>query len=267
MAPSSKRRPRILRNLVVEEVSAVDRGAGEGCAVLLRKRDNDEPYNKFAKIFGAKPRRTVGGYDPAIIRKYGRTDPRRNSVDDDSRHFSGDGVDGTDDDNNTCSTPQSGFARHLHEMADLIVEASGGQVTRPMALHWLLNDKRGRTIATSLHKQHDEQRKEQPTMTIMERITKAGLDPISVCKTIATERRAYSITEHELTELIQKYASANRLPGESAASAFARVFSADNDEGLAFRKAIQIAKGASLEPLMVGGAAAQAGSYCCLWQR
>lgn len=92
-------------------------------------------------------------------------------------------------------------------------------------------------------------------MSTAERL--ARLDPVSVAKCIVDENKSFSITEEQLFGEIQKYASANRLPGESAAQAFSRVFSADNDEGLAFRKAVAVCKGATLEPLMVGGAAAQ----------
>jgi hypothetical protein len=59
-------------------------------------------------------------------------------------------------------------------------------------------------------------------MTITEQVAKAGLDPLSVCKTIAGEGRSYSLTEYELTALIQKHASANRLPNESPAAALPR---------------------------------------------
>jgi hypothetical protein len=58
-------------------------------------------------------------------------------------------------------------------------------------------------------------------------------------------------SDFELTELIQKKADRERLPGESWAKAFARIFSANDDDGIALRRAIAIAKAAPfawLEP-------------------
>ena len=259
---SKPRKVRILRDLEIDEVSSCRVGANPGARVAIMKRDDDQRYNKFAKIFGAKPRRSFGGYDPAAIRKDLKPPPRdddaarfQNATDDDAA--AAQTADANNDTSTASSTQQIDAVRGL---ADMVITASGGKINLAQALAYLLHSPHGQSlIRRTLFKQHDEQRKEQPTMSITEQVRKAGLDPISVCKTIASEGKAYSITEHELTELIQKHASANRLLGESAASAFARVFTADDDTGLTFRKAIQIAKGvASLEPLMVGGAAAQA---------
>lgn len=61
--------------------------------------------------------------------------------------------------------------------------------------------------------------------------------------------RSYSLSEIELTELIQMKADRERLAGESRAKAFARVFSATDDEGIALRKAIAIAKAAPFPAL------------------
>lgn len=48
--------PRVLTNLRIDEVSSVDRGAGEGVKIMLMKREGTEPMSKigsmFAKVFG-----------------------------------------------------------------------------------------------------------------------------------------------------------------------------------------------------------------------
>jgi hypothetical protein len=48
------------------------------------------------------------------------------------------------------------------------------------------------------------------------------------------------------TAIIQKFASNNRLPNESAAQAFVRIFSEDSPQGLAIRKCWLLSKGQSI---------------------
>jgi hypothetical protein len=64
-----KRKPvRLLTNLKISEVSAVDRGAGEGCHVLMRKRDGKPDYEAFfGRIFGVK-KRHMDGYPPELCK-------------------------------------------------------------------------------------------------------------------------------------------------------------------------------------------------------
>jgi hypothetical protein len=52
-----------------------------------------------------------------------------------------------------------------------------------------------------------------------------------------------SLGEHGFTRVIQKYADTVRLPNETSAQAFNRVFTSDDAEGQAIRKCWQIAKG------------------------
>ena len=42
--------PRLLRNLRIDEISSVDRGAGEGCRIMLYKRDNGDAVLKHDNI-------------------------------------------------------------------------------------------------------------------------------------------------------------------------------------------------------------------------
>jgi hypothetical protein len=76
-----------------------------------------------------------------------------------------------------------------------------------------------------------------------------------VCKMIVMENSSHGITEHELTELIDKEAQTTRKAGERPEAAFARFYSAP--ENVELRKAIQIAKSfprlLDLEPTQVGG--------------
>jgi len=52
--------------------------------------------------------------------------------------------------------------------------------------------------------------------------------------------------EHGYTTLIQKFASNNKLPNETAAQAFVRIFSEDTPQGLAIRKCWLLSKGQSI---------------------
>jgi hypothetical protein len=66
---------------------------------------------------------------------------------------------------------------------------------------------------------------------------------VEVCKKLGDGDPTIIVpSEAELTEHIMKYAGAHRLPGESQAAAFNRIFNAQDDEGLALRKAVQVAK-------------------------
>jgi hypothetical protein len=67
---------------------------------------------------------------------------------------------------------------------------------------------------------------------------------VEVCKRLGDGDPTIIVpSETELFGHIQKYASDHRLSGESPAAAFARIFSASDDTGLALRKAVQVAKG------------------------
>jgi hypothetical protein len=50
-------------------------------------------------------------------------------------------------------------------------------------------------------------------------------------------------TEHALASAIKKQAAASRLPNESAAAAFSRIVCDPSDDGVALRKALQLARG------------------------
>jgi hypothetical protein len=78
-----------------------------------------------------------------------------------------------------------------------------------------------------------------------------------VCKGIA-DAGSTSISEAEMTTLITAYAK-HLHPDMKPDAAFAKVFTANDETGIAFRQAVQIAKGLALVmPVYVGGDAALA---------
>ena len=113
-----RKKGRYLRNLRVDEISAVDRGANDGAKIVLWKRDDDVAPRRrsspdFATIFGAKP---------------------------------------TPRDADEKADPDHRASR----VADLIVEASDGKVDRPSALKFLLHTPNGAALLTRLSKQQEE---------------------------------------------------------------------------------------------------------------
>jgi hypothetical protein len=99
----------------------------------------------------------------------------------------------------------------------------------------------------------DDDEKEKEAMT---RKLKS-LDAIAICKQMVSEEHAFAMSEHELVNLIDGYAKAH-------GTSFVKMFEANNDTGLAIRKAVDIAKhagfgvsspylkAATLEPKQVG---------------
>jgi hypothetical protein len=66
---------------------------------------------------------------------------------------------------------------------------------------------------------------------------------VEVCKKLGDGDPSIIVpSEHELTAHIMKYASDHRLPGESQAAAFNRIYNEQTDDGLALRKAIAATK-------------------------
>jgi hypothetical protein len=216
--------PKVLTKLRIDEISSVDRGAGDGCKVVLYKRHDPERRKAFGYATPKSEPRSI--YHEIFARKRAPGDERRNRIRHLRRHIAdGGGVQPEETDTDTAAATDSGnMAAHISRMADLIVEAAQGSVTRDEALAWILTNRHGRAAAAHLTKH------EAPNM---DRMTK----------------NVRAMGEHAYTAIVQKYASGNRLPNETAAQAFTRVFTEDSDEGRAIRKFWQISKqGMPAEP-------------------
>jgi len=79
-----------------------------------------------------------------------------------------------------------------------------------------------------------------------------SLNPVAVAKAMVEDNSNHGISEAELVELISNH---DRQPNESAAKCFSRHYEAQDENGLALRKAVAIAKDMmmSIEPVFVGG--------------
>ena len=150
---------------------------------------------------------------------------------------------------NDTTNPSSAGAKHVSDLADLIVEASKNTISRADALAWLINNRHGRAFTVAYKR---EQRKEPPMPDTLQTLVK-DYGIAAVAKGIVDKGHAATISEHKFTAAVTDYAKAQALPGESSAKAFSRIFAGDDDVGLVLRKAHQIVKATmTLTPTYVG---------------
>jgi hypothetical protein len=112
-------------------------------------------------------------------------------------------------------------------------------LTRAEALHWLLHDPHGRALLRDSGADVDE---------LADHLCEASNKQKREANmnSIATLRKISALGEHHFAGVIQKHADSVRLPGETSAQAFARVFTADTEEGRAIRTLYQVAKQGSV---------------------
>ena len=150
----------------------------------------------------------------------------------------------------TTNVPTSSGAKHISDLADIIVEASKNKIDRAGALEWLINNRHGRSF-TQAYKR--EQGKESPMPDNLESLVK-DFGVVAVAKSIV-DRAHSTFTEEQFSKAIDDYAQRDRRPNETKEQAFSRVFCGNNDDALALRKAHQIVKNGAtmtLVPTYVG---------------
>jgi hypothetical protein len=236
--PPNRRKARVLTNLKISEVSSVDRGAGEGCRVVMRKRDGKPDYEAlFSKIFGVKKRIHDGYPMPDLRKNTDVSEPDISDEDDDAdetERLSRDAEDG-------------GIGSHR---AGSEGNAGGGSTDQLERAERAMKEKSMQT--------HSE---------LMSAVVKRyGI--VAFCKSV--EKGDVRVSEHELTRLISEAAQREN-------STFEKLFCAQDEQGVTLRKAINAARDAqfisrvttksvedgmpgvaSLAPRVTGGRAAQA---------
>jgi hypothetical protein len=233
--------PQLLTRLRIDEVSAVDRAAGEGTKIVLLKRD-DTPRSKPHVERHARR-----------LRKYQETKYERsfNAVLARMEMAKADDVgdDGNGDDDGDIEKQAD---HHASTVADLLVE-SGRFPHRTAALDHLLNSPHGNALLARLHKAEAQTGKDHSTMdrtTELRAIAKAG-GIIAVAKAITDENRSYGITEHEFVALATEHAKAQH-PELSEAAAFSKLYEIPE-----VWRACNVLKSmpfvADVTPVMVGG--------------
>jgi hypothetical protein len=193
-------------------------------AGLAKYKRRDDPFARYCKIF-------KGG------------SAFEDEIDDDE-------VDreAADDNGDTDNGDTSEGAQHISALADLIAEATSGEVSREDALQWLLHDRNGRSLAQA-HKRQMKKEK-QPMLTFSKIVKDLGI--VQVAKGIVLHGRSdgTSITEQELTKAITDHAV--RLhPNLRPDAAFAKVYADDTTEAEILRRACQIVKDAALSKSML----------------
>jgi hypothetical protein len=124
----------------------------------------------------------------------------------------------------------------VEQIADLLVEAANGKLERADALTWLMHDKQGRSLFNHLNKKKDEPMRNEQLASIAK-----DFGVVKLAKFIC-DQGAYGISEKELSAMILDHAIKSKRAGESDHQAFARVYSANDDEGLLLRNAIAVTK-------------------------
>ena len=278
----------MLTRLKITEVSAVDRGAGENCRIVLSKRDDgafdrspltleerakaksigrtalrhqeemearakrdrdDETFQRYYDLFTG---RTTVEEIYGVGKSYAAT-ARGDEADMQDEKTSADEL-VSDDDNDDDVEKE----HHASKVADLLVE-SGKHPDRQSALDHLLHTAHGAAMLRRLAKSHTE---DTSTMTttpeekLSDLVKRVGIT--AVAAEIIKSDSAYSITEHELTDLVTEQAKRD-YPTLSPAQAFTKLFTEQSDAGTVLRKAFAVVKAAGaapyfdLRPQFVGG--------------
>ena len=270
---------RVLTRIRIDEVSAVDKGAGEGVKIMLMKRAPDSADTDHVDLSPAEiARAKIEGYqalrhaEERFLKEEGTGYADHTPEDDPSRFlFSketflrksyaadarGDEADRHDEETSADELVGGGNDHHASKVADLLVE-SGKHPDRQAALDHLLHTARGQALLRRMHKQHED----QPTMSttpeqkLSDLVKRAGITAIAA--QIVKSDSAFSIDEHELTRLTIEHAKREH-PQLTDAQAFAKVYSAQDEGGVILRKAFNVVKAAGaapyfdLKPQFVGG--------------
>jgi len=277
------RRVKVLTRLRINEVSAVDHGAGEGVKIMLMKRDADDTPVELsveerakAKMAGRQALRDAeerykredgtghADHEPAEdepeIRPTPADDPKRflfskatfmrKTFAADAR---GDEATRADEATSAEELADDGVpAKHRSISFDTtdghtITARDERALARWLAVHERLNKSTSTSQDTS-------------TMDYKAKLTdlakRAG--PIAIAKVIVDDDNAYGITEHELTALVVECAKREH-PQLTDAQAFVKLFTDQSEAGVMLRKAFSVVKAAGaapyfdLKPQFVGG--------------
>jgi hypothetical protein len=239
---------KVLTKLRIDEVSAVDRGAGKNTKIVLLKRDdgfidkarNDQNFRSVATgaLYPRAGRSFLEVLDDLVSSQPAHT----NDIDDDENDD-----DVGDDD---ADDVEKGVDHYASTVADLLVKA-GSFPHRGAALHHLLRTNHGQALLTRLNKAVAKTEKDS-TMDAIEIMKR---HPLAFCKVVAEDGDAHGVSEHELVAALTKHASELHL-NMSADKAFAKLY-----ENPDVWRACAVAKAAPFNaaPVAVSGERARGG--------
>src|SRR4029077_19201804 len=133
---------------------------------------------------------------------------------------------------------------HASKLADLLVEASNGEMTRAEILRWLLHHRDGRSLARAFKRQQIE----HPATS-----TEKG-NPVNRTEEladIAKRHGCHAVAEHivakggfcteaEFVDMIKRDIQCGRATNESREKCFVKFFCADDERGQLLRRAVKV---------------------------
>src|ERR1700682_4738221 len=203
---------RLLKNLVINEVSCVIRGANKDAKVMLRKSDDDHRPLLFADI---------------MYRKAQEEDELRGPRDEDD---------------------SKKLTAKLKEFAALMVTVDPSK-SEEEHLFDFVNTAHGRKRAEHLNNLSKGETSMNRSEELLS-IGKAAGGMEMICKNII-DRGSTTITEHEFSAALMEHAKANRKADESVVKAFSRILETDVDVRRAYGIAKGYPNLMSLEPTSV----------------
>jgi hypothetical protein len=241
---TDKPKIKVLTRLKINEISLVDRGAGENCRILISKRDDSADADRGDLSPAEITRAKVEGYqalrhaEERFLKEHGTGHADHEPEDDPSRFlFSKEtfvrksaAADARGDGDG------DGNSHHANQVADLLVE-SGKHPDRQAALDHLLHNPRGAAILQRLSKHEDL----NPMSLDLSSITKAhGIG--ALCRHMIKSASSFGVDEHELVKLATEDAQ-RKYPGDTPAIAFTKLYT----ESRELQQAVEIAKSAALQ--------------------
>jgi hypothetical protein len=221
---------RILTKLRIDEVSAVDRGAGDGVKIVLMKRDDggsDDWAREQREISERMNREHVARYDRSFNGVMAKAVADRDELD----RNDGDGA---------TNHP-------IVQIATLLV-ASGKFSNHTQALDHLLNSPHGNALLARLHKAADQTEKESPMSSLQDVAKTHGVaGVVEIAKNITNAEKSYSLTEEEFVKLIDTAARVTHP--ELGVRAFEKVY----ERNPVLASAIAVIKAGLAEQLLSGG--------------
>ena len=247
--------PRILKNIRIDEVSAVTKGAGEGTRIVLMKRDDSADGNVHDSDWYKE--------QAAIAERQNEEHLREDREKRDSartwRTF--DEVLAENTAKSARGDEAEGLKAEPHTVDDAIADSvdrrrHDGIVFDIGDTRMKFPNERALAVWLAVQERIRKSNRKENTMTTPEQlqelreVVKAnGLG--AVVKKIVDDESSYGITEPELVDLISNH---ERKLDESPAQCFLRHYEANNEEGAVLRRAIKVAKEeATLTPIVVDG--------------
>ena len=245
--------PRILKNIRIDEVSAVTAGAGEGTRIVLMKRDTSgDDFDEWRR----QQARIAEEQNELHLRKHARN---WRSFDEVLAERTAKSAEGDEAEGLIAEPPPVDDA--IADAADrrrddgIVFDVGDTRLEFPneraLAV-WLAVQERIRKSnqEESTAMKTTEELEAERTAKLDEVVKAYGIMPLA--KQMIAEGSSYGIAESEFTQLAT--AHAQRLyPNMNPAAAFEKLFSDNSEDGVILREAHSIAKAATLTPIVVDG--------------